>query len=323
MSPVVVSEQGVSVASTDGHLYSFSKETGDQRWRYSLGAARISRAMASRSPYLYAVTDSSTILAIRDEGFQAGEIWNEPLTNNAGTLNAVTGINMLADTLYVGAHSDATNGNYLLGFDRNNGTFRFSAGEIAGDTLYYPTVGQQLVYVGSAEIRAIDSWNGNTVWQRTGLPPVAAPMVYSSPGPAALAELYLVDNTGVLRVLDANTGVNLWEFASGETVTGMAVDAENVYLSGESYVKAISRADQVQRWRATVSNEVMEGPIVGANYIIAVTRTGSLHFLQKSDGVSSFSFVLGVEVIDAVAASGIYLFVPTRENTIRAYRGVE
>lgn len=323
ISPVVLSEQGVSVGSDDGHLYSFSKDTGDQRWRYNLEGGRVSLPMAARSPYVYAVTGNSRVIAVQDAGFEAQLLWSQDLNNNTGSLTAITGINMLADTLYLGARSNSTGENYLAALDRNNGNPRYTIGPIAGSILYYPTVGQQLVYLGSEEVRAVDSWDGSTVWQRTDLLPVAAPMVYSSPGPSALAELYLVENTGVLRVLDANTGVTQWDFSSGETVTGLAVDSENVYLSGVSYVKAISRKDRVQRWRANVSDEVLGGPIVGPNYVLVVTRTGSLQFLQKTDGAASYSFVIGVEVIDAVAASGQYLFVPTRENTIRAYRGVQ
>jgi len=319
LSPVVMSDRGVLVTNADGHLYSFHKASGDQRWRFNLENQPAALAPAVGDPFIYVLDQAGVLYALEDRDAGVDVRWRRSLEAEATTLTPVTGINLFAETLYMGGQNSSGTP-FLLAIDRNDGDVRF-AQRMGTDQIMHPAIGGQLVYVGGQGVWAMDALNGATVWQQENLPAVSAPPVYVSPGPSALAELYVVTRNS-LFVLDANTGDEVWNLDTGEAITGLAVDSRAVYLSGASYVKAISRNDRNQMWRADINGEIVSGPLVGPEHVLAVTRTGTVQFLQAADGLPIYTFVVGTTVVNSVAASGPYLFMPSMGRTLRAYRGM-
>ena len=321
MSPAIVSDRGVIAYSGDGHLYSFTPENGDQRWRNNEFRAQITKAPAIRDTMIYLADDGGNAYGVEDLNNNAAVRWVRQVTANAQPAIAVTGLNMLADFIFYGARNSA-NEFYLISLNRSDGSDHFTPVKIDGGQIRAPAIGNQLVFVGGEFVQAIDVSNGQTIWRNSDIKNIVVAPVYRSPGPIALAELYLVDQANVLHVLDANTGIPAGvSLSTNEAVTGIAVNDDMIFLSGPNYVKAISRKDRNQIWRVNVSGEPVGGIIVSANVVLAATNSGVIQILRAADGASMDTEAMGVNVITAPAVAGSYIVVPTTGNTLRVYTG--
>lgn len=319
ISPAVVSDRGVASYSNDGHLYSFTLINGDQRWRTSEFGSRITRAPAVRDAMIYVADEGGEAYAIEDLGNSAAVRWRRGVDYGTTRVVATTGINMLGDILIYGAR----NGNdfYLVALNRGDGNKRYEPIPVTGNELRYPAIGNQMVFVGNEFVQAIDVSNGDIIWQNTNVRNITAAPVYRSPGPIALAELYVVDGGNVLYVLDANTGRVELTLGTGEVVTGIAVNNEMIFLSGSGYVKAISRRDRNQLWRTAVSGEPVGGVIVSENIVLVVTNSGVIQQLRTADGGVIGTEAIGANVLAPAAVAGPYIVIPTAGNTLRVYTG--
>ncbi|MEZ4658490.1 MAG: PQQ-binding-like beta-propeller repeat protein [Caldilineaceae bacterium] len=323
VSPAIVSDRGVSIYSNDGHLYNFTRENGNQRWRIREFANRIIQAPAVRDTMIYVADEGGNVYGVEDLNDNAAIRWNRPIVANAQPAIAMTGLNMLADYIFYGARNNA-NEFYLMALNRTNGDLHETPVRIEGGLIRYPAIGNQLVFVGGGEsVQAIDVSKVTPIWQNTTIKNSVVAPVFRSPGPVALAELYVVDAGNVLHVLDANTGREAGvSFQAGEAVSGIAVNDDMIFLSGPGYVKAISRKDRNQLWRAGVSGEPVGGIIVASDAVLATTNSGVIQLLRSADGANLGMEAMGVNVVAPPAVAGPYIIIPTSNNTLRVYTGV-
>lgn len=332
-APVTISEQGVLANSDDGHLYNFSFEVGDQKWRHAYeNGAQSSRAAVLSDSFIYTVDEAGFVYSLTDQGASASLNWREQLRTLEPTsqiLEPATDITILGPFLYVGARDN--NNLYIVGLNRQDGNVLFAEG-IDGTVLHYPTIGGQMIYIATdAGLFAKDAARGFTVWSRTdeNLTQISAPPIYSAPGVEALAELYVVRRNGDIIALNANTGGDntngassgreLWRVNDGETVTGMALDGSNIYLSGADFIKAFDREEHTREWRVNIFGEVPGGPLVSPTTLLAVTVNGSIVFIEPATGIIQFEASVGTVVTSGFAVTSQHLFLPAPDNTVRAY----
>lgn len=322
VSPAIVSDRGISIYSNDGHLYNFTRENGNQRWRIREFANRIIQAPAARDTMIYVADEGGNVYGVEDLNDNAAIRWNQPIVANAQPAIAMTGLNMLADFIFYGARNNA-NEYYLVALNRNNGDLHGAPIRIEGGLIRYPAIGNQLVFVGGGEsVQAIDVSKVTAIWQNATIKNSVVAPVFRSPGPIALAELYVVDAGNVLHVLDANTGREAGiSLSTNEAVSGIAVNDDMIFLSGPGYVKAISRKDRNQIWRTGVSGEPVGGIVVSTDTVLAATNSGVIQLLRAADGANLGMEAIGVNVVAPPAVAGPYIVVPTSGNTLRVYTG--
>ncbi|MBV7336609.1 PQQ-binding-like beta-propeller repeat protein [Chloroflexi bacterium TSY] len=330
LSPAMVTDRGVFFTSQDGHLYSYQRTNGDQRWNHRFDGQTIQVAPAIRGPFIYVASDIGEIMAIEDRGNQSTRHWQRSLVVDGTTLTPSTGLNILADTIYFAASSNNGSTHFLVAIDRIDGELLFST-EISGSKLHYPAIGYQLVYTANESVVALDVNTGVVIWRASDDPDqqfdsienVSAPPVYSAPGEVALAELYVADNLSAIHALDANTGTRLWRYTSGEVTTGLALDSTTLYASGTNFVKAITRDEGKERWFTNVPGTVQGGPLVAGNRLLVVTDSGVVMILDAITGNSLYTLLVETNVINAPSVSSSYLILPVDGNTLRVYRGAE
>ena len=328
LSPAIVSSQAVIAASDDFHLYTFRKSNGDQRWRLLFEGQKIRTAPAIRDSLIYVATDGGVVHALEDFGNSADERWQKVLDVEGKRLTPIDGINMLGETLFLSANNAADQ--YFVALKRGNGEYQFSPVRIEGNSLRYPAIGYQLAYVGGQTVTAIDVHDGTIVWRQDQIPDeadrinnVTAPPVYSSPGVAALSELYVADSSGAIYALDANTGRKLWRQTSSDVTTGLAVGPSMLFASGENFLKAVSRENGEERWRLSIGSRIVAGPFVSGESLLIVTNAGNVELRNTSNGEPSYSLVIGTNVLQAPAIAVPYIFIPSSGKTLRAIKGAE
>lgn len=318
-SPVVVVSSSVFAASLDNHLYNFDRANGNQRWRFSLGRAlRVAPTAHERT--LYLALEDGLAIALADQNNQAAELWRATLPGPPAIPFVV-----YRDILVAGVGQP---GNYQLVFlNRSNGT-AIRSQPIGGPRLTYPALGDQLLYTGGDQLLAIDMPVANTGgyelgWSRGDIVGITTPPLYTANGVRALAELYVVDQNNRIHALDANTGRELWAVDNGEPATGLALNQGALFVSGDGYVKSISRENGAQLWRATAQSPVVGGPITDDEFLIIVTQVGIIQVLSTANGNTVGGSTIQAAVTGAPAISPPYILIPAADGRIYALQGIQ
>jgi outer membrane protein assembly factor BamB len=309
-SPVIVVGANVIVASEDLELYSFDKNTGNQRWRRRFDQV-IRHAIAVQHPFIYVVDSGGNLFSLIDQGNAIETLWQIRLPSPPKSAPNLSG-----NFLFIAGQD-----NVLYAINRADGSTAWSIPP-SGGNLQYPTVGNQLIYVGNNSLQALDIYNkGVVVWDRSDIfASVSAPPIYSQPGVLALAEVYAAASSGNIYALDANTGRNIWEYSSGERADMMALDRSNLYATGSGFIKAIARNNGVVLWRYPVSDRIVGGPIVGEGRLFFVTESGTVQVLDAFQGTLLSGSNIASRVAAQPAASEGQIFVPGSDGVLYALR---
>lgn len=317
VSPAIVSSEGVLAGSADNHLYSFDRVNGNQRWRYNLGQP-VRMAPLLYDNEIFVADETGRVFAFEDRGNQAVEIWNSTYGQPP-----ITSFNVYSDTLFLGIGQGADH--ILLAIDRDNGTV-LRQRSYTGPGLRYPAIGDQLIYVADSTLVALDVFTFEQVWQRGDITQAelvnfqTAP-VYGAPGVQAQAELFIVDGNNRVWALDANTGETLWSFDNGEAATSLALTPRTLIVAGNGYVKAISRDDNTERWRAPMVGTVLGGPLTDGSQVMAVTQGGNIQFFDVSTGDTRSSAIPAPAGGAAAVSDGQWIYVPGTDGQLYAVRG--
>jgi outer membrane protein assembly factor BamB len=311
ISPVAVVNQAVLVASLDNHLYSFERHTGSQFGRFDFcqfecGQVRLAPMIYQNE--IFIVDQNRTVWAFSNPN-NPNLLWRVRIDQPA-----LTSFNIFSGTLFL-ATGEGDN-HTLLALDRDNGDLRWDQ-TTGGPGLRYPVIGDQLVYAADSTVEAYDVFTGQLVWENDTVRDIIAGPAYASPGPSALAELYVVAGNNRIYALDANTGDELWNIDNGESATSLAINENLLFVAGNGYVKAISRHDHNERWRAPAGNQVMGGPLVDANRVLVVAQAGgTVHLFENQSGSAISVPSIGVDAGGAPAVSGGYIFVPGTDGRL-------
>jgi outer membrane protein assembly factor BamB len=307
-SPVIVVGQSVMVASEDLELYNFDKTTGSQRWRHRFDHV-IRHAVAVHQPYIYVVDTDGNLFSFLDQGNAIAVYWWTKLPTQPRSAP-----NLQGNLLFIAGMN-----NRIYAINRDNGSIVWSI-DTPGGNLQYPIVGNQLLYAGNNSLQAVDIYNnGAVVWERSDIfATVSAPPIYSQPGVLALAELYAASGNGNIYALDANTGKEIWSYSSNERVEMLALDRSNLYASGSTFIKAISRSNGALLWNYPV-NGIVGGPIVGEGRLFFATESGTVQILDAFQGALTTGFNFS-SVAGQPAASEGMIFVPGRNGILYAQR---
>jgi outer membrane protein assembly factor BamB len=315
-SPVAVAGSNILVGSLDSHLYSFERTTGTQRWRDDLcedGCRQMTLAPMIYENEIFIADQNRTLWAFANPNAPS-QLWRVTIAQQP-----LTSFNIYSDTLFLATGEGSSHN--LLALDRDNGALRWQR-TTEGPGLRYPVIGDQLVYAADGTVEAYDFFNGELVWKNSDVQNIIAGPVYASPGPSALAELYVVSNNNRIYALDANTGDEVWNIDNGENATHLAINENLLFVAGDGYVKAISRQDRNQRWRAPIiGGQIMGGPLVDANRVLVVTSAGTVHLFDNNSGSAISVPSIGAQAGGGPAVSGAYLFVPGTDGRLYAYVG--
>jgi len=316
-SSVVVAGESVLVASADGHLYSFGRTAGNQRWRFLVGRP-MRFAPVVQETLIYLVDDDGRIMALQDNGDQATIVWQNTLPQPPSS-----GFTLVRGKLYVSTMNGSTH--QVLAVNRANGGIEAAKFDTTGNYLYAPAVGNQLLYVGDGSLWALDLENFELVWSRPEIQNVAAAPVYSPEGVVAFAEVYVADSVGHIYSLDANTGVQLWRYDGTEPIAALALNETTVFASGNGYVKAIARnKEHRELWRVGVNGTLPGGPLVDNEVVLVVTASGDIQYLDAiTGGLTNAPALVATTLSGGAAVSGNYLFMAGTNNNLYALRAAQ
>ncbi|MEZ4560546.1 MAG: PQQ-binding-like beta-propeller repeat protein [Caldilineaceae bacterium] len=315
-SGAVASEDTVVAANVDPRLYGVNRQSGSQTFRADL--ATTSRVAPALHDGLYYVVDQGGRLY---QFSQATALW----TQDTGVVPSETmslGINLGADYLYFTGTGSAQQ-RVLLMVRRSDHAIvqRF---ETQGSELTYPVIGDQLVYVGGTRVWALDLYNvSRQVWvYEQGLNDVvSAPPAYVTPGRRALAELYVGERDGELHIIDANTGRHLQSLFTGQEITGIAVDNEQIYVTTVSGLSVYRLYDLSFNWSVTFTSRPLGGPLVDGQRVFVALSEGIIHVYAAAIG-GNLSTIATAAMAGAPVVSGTDVYIPSVDGNMYNWRGV-
>lgn len=318
LSPIVVANDKVFVTSSDNRLYALTTNEGYQQWQVDLGTP-IRLAPSIQDNMLYLVDNQRRIFAIADQITQGIVTWQTSLQ-----ADALTSLYPVNNRLFV-IGRDSAGAEHLYGLDRGNGALNLTY-NAPGEMAPVLTFGNQLIYIGDPDLRALDINDFSVIWTRDDIENLLTPPVFLLNGPNALAELYVVDhpaNAGVrLHAINANTGQTIWVAGLDREINGLAVGDNAVYITADNYMRAIVRqGGNATLWEIGFSGRVMGGPLIDGNQILIVTSTGSVQAINTTgQTIGNFSLPIG-QVNGAPAVYGPYLYIPANDSIVYAYQG--
>ncbi len=315
-SPVLVVGQSVLVANEDLHLYSFDRERGNQRWRYSIGeVVNVAPAaqIADGNLDVYVIDRSGRVFGLREQGNSANLLWMKSLN-----IIPQTGLNIAGDIVFATGQNS-----HVFALNRFTGDTIWEI-STEGVSLQYPVVGDQLLYTGNQKLRAVDIFNrGTLIWESPPelLSGVSAPPVYGFPGVIALSEVYAADVGGRVHALDAVTGRLLWTYTGSDRIDVMALDRIRLYVVGNGFVKAINRANGAEAWSYNLGTQIVGGPLVGNGQILFVSTGGYIQILDSVGGaLISGASSAARSVVNQPAVGGGRIFIPDANGILHAMR---
>jgi outer membrane protein assembly factor BamB len=169
------------------------------------------------------------------------------------------------------------------------------------------TNGLYIVPFQDGTVRAFRPGTGQVAWT-TGL---ELPL-YASPT-ASDGRIYLPTTRGVLIVLDARSGTEMWRFQAASEAVKIASpsirDGVIYFGASDGFVRAISTEFGEARWRMQVDAAVAAQVLVTDSYVYLGTMDNRLMALDSSDGSEVWRTELRGRVKSALAVAGGGLLV--------------
>lgn len=317
-APLLVVGQQIVFACSDQKVYSFDRDIGNQIRTFTL-AATVKFPMAAQDTLVYLVDDQNRITALDINADPPRPIWQTSLIlpNTSVVLQAITGVTIAGNRLYIGANNSTTN--LVLQINRETGQVQSTYYDAGTATLKPFAVGHQLLYVAGAKLWALDQDNFEVAWVRdivaTSVP------AYTANGIGALAELYVAAPDGRLYALDANTGNDVRIYpANGEILTDLAVGDTIVYAAGNGFLKGYDRRNNNPPWRQGTDANVLMGPFATTGYTLLVTNNGQIQFFDPNLGGARLLGPTAAVTNIAGAVAGSMIFLPDSTGGITKFQ---
>jgi outer membrane protein assembly factor BamB len=315
-APVIVAGQYVLVASADGNLYGFDRAIGNQLWKYTLGTT-INVPFTVQDNIVYYAGDDGRVTALQIGA--SNPLWqvNLAIPNVTTSAFPATGLLATANHLFIGVRHEA---NYrILQIDRIQGGIlnNFDVGTVQPKEL---AMGNRLLYVAGGQLWALDIDNLELVWVRNDLTNPTVPPLYAESGASGAAELYIATGDARSHALEANTGLELHTYeGGGELVTGLALNDNMLFATGNSFIKAYDRRGNGLFWRLATNGDARSGALVTPGQIILVAVSGVIQFI---DPVAQQVFTVAsvpTAVLNPPAVSGTSLYVPGENGRLYGF----
>lgn len=314
ISGAVVSGASVVAASADGHIYAFDHDSGSQRWRYQIGE-NVRVVPLAESGVFFVLSESGRLTALEDQGGSAGVRFQRDfnMAPHGGVLGAGGRL------VFTGRQPDAER---LWIVNRTNGdTLRSVA--VGEAQLQMPAVGDQLVFLASDAVRAVDLFSGDIVWEAMQGASFTTPPLYVSPGLNTVAELYVADNQGRITALNANTGEQLWQQGNNSTVTSLAANESMIFAAGPGFLRGLvqlRRNEGQLVWQASTPGNVPGGVIVDGTRVLVVAEGGNIQLFDAGSGAIGVADIQVGALGGSAAVSGPWIYIPTQSGTLYGIR---
>ena len=226
-SPVVAGDI-VYVATQEGHVSAFARETGDEIWHYRNDNLLFGSPAVAEN--VVVIADEAGVVTGLDAD-SGRELWQETLMGEVFATPAVE-----RGVIFV-----ATNEPSLVALDLRSGTPLWQRG-VGGESS--PAAAEGVVYLGGDDqaVRALDAATGETRW--------STPMGYAiRSSPTYAGDAIFIGSGPTLAALNRSDGRTLWTHVTGGEITAdLAVVANMVIASShDGYVYAFGEADRGER----------------------------------------------------------------------------
>jgi outer membrane protein assembly factor BamB/predicted phosphodiesterase len=289
----------VAVGSLDGTVLGLDMTTGEQRWRYELGAGLPAEAA---SLFAAPAADGGDFLVGNQRHLAAlasdvgAALWRvEPVPG--GTYSQSLAAVAVGDGVAVGVFHRELGG--VIAWDRATGVELWrQKGALATAINATPVIGTDTVYIvnGMTEVIALELTTGVVRWQ-TKLDPQGFDWGNATVGTPALAHDILVVPVMYrdLVALDAKTGAELWRHAGTPSPL------------------------RTTHYRGANESGFESSPAITGDIVWAADTAGRLSALELSTGRALWATDLETPVLAGLAVAGDWLLVASYDGSVRAF----
>lgn len=312
-------DDGLFVASIDGHVYALNPKNGDVIWRAKTRARIISGPSLNGDQVLVGTLDGQVIALKRADG---SELWrgqgpSEVLAPPVGSGHMV--VAKAVDGRVYGL--DSATGERRWAFDRNEPALTLRG-------LSTPLIIGNRVYNGldNGKLSVLNVLDGTQVWEQTISVPtgrgeldrvddIDADLLPGSDG------LFVVTYGGDLALVDYNTGDSRWR-RGVKSYSGMATGSDKLFVSDDDgTLWALDTASGAAAWKSTdLKYRRLSPPAFFKGYVVVGDYQGYLHWFSAADGKIVGRTRLGsAPITTPPVVAGDLLYVMDVAGKLRAY----
>lgn len=323
----------VYVASRDGDVYAYDRQSGDRIWHTHVGQpdpdswfgahlpAKVSGGLTAGYKKVFVGTEMGEVIALDAENGKL--LWRSD----------VPGEVMSSVTLVDGMVVANTGSGVVVALNANTGdeqwNFQYAVPPLSLRGTSSAVAGQGAVFLGTptGTAEALMAERGYQIWEER---------ISSARGdnelermndidadPILFGEsLYLVSFQGRLAKLNIRNGSEIWgrDFSS---FRGMALSGNTLYITdAQGFVYSLDALTGREQWQQTLfENRGVTRPAVVGNYIVVGDFEGYLHWLDRNTGKLVARIDLGGDGIYCdPQVDGDTVFVQTRDGDVYAVK---
>lgn len=272
-----------------GTVYAVDAATGEEVWRYDIGASVRSTPQVVAGTVYVGASDNNLYALDADSG---DEIWTFSTGERSNRTGVVSSPTVSNGTVFVGNRflrgTGPDTGVYAI--DTETGTEKWSF-ETGATVEASPLVVNGTVVVGSQDnnVYALDEQTGTEIWSYSTSAAVASP-AYSA------NTVFIGNENGKLFALDINSGENKWTFTSDGTGSVGSKSAPTV-KDGSVFVgltdgtlHSIDETDGTENWNYTATDDSFFTSPTIAGDTIFIRGAGKALYVIHSDGSERWTF---------------------------------
>jgi outer membrane protein assembly factor BamB len=329
-TPPAVGPVAVAVGLSSGDVLAAEPDTGERRWKASVGAPP-EFAPAVGDGLVYAATESDLVALDAGDGSRAWSVGTShpvaapPVTTDDGV--CICTVNPDAEPERVGSPPPGGTGTRtptaedarwfeadLIALSAEDGSERWRAERTEGysftsgppESLPLATADGRVLLGAGGHLHAYDAGTGERDWS-----------VDADPVTPALSGDVL--STGLVGV-DPTDGSVLWRFRAGDGVhASPAVVGNTVYAgSDDSHLYALAANTGGIEWTVATDGMVRGSPAVGEDAVYTGTLSGSLYAVDREDGTERWRVRVGSQVQSPTLVDGT-VYVGNFSDTLFAF----
>ena len=287
----VKSDNALLFGSSDQHIYSVNKNTGDLIWKYKTEGAVYSTPLISQNTVFCTSMDGNLYAIDKESGtlnwkFKSAIDHQEDIWDYHGCSPSIND-----DLIYYGNGEGE-----FFAINKNNGVEEWSY-QTEGAIHSTPIVNENKVFFGNFNgfFYALDSKTGNKLWKFNTIGQRWFPRGAIQQGASSHKNmLYFGSRDFNIYALNTETGKGMWNmYEQGSWVIATPVVADSLLLFGTSDTHRFYALDNRNGkiiWKTALSLNVFGQCEVGTRLIYVGALDGKVYALRKKDGKIMWEF---------------------------------
>jgi len=300
----VVADGIVFVGTTGGTFQALDMKNGKVVWSFTTNSTVSSSPAVKDGIVVFGAEKPGKIYAL--DAYSGLVRWLYEIPTEAAVYSSPA---IVEGRVFIGC-SDG----YLRCFDQFEGELIWAT-YVGGGKLSSPAIADNMVFITSPHVYAVDVFTGTLIWKY-----VTSWPVFSSPAVADGLVFVGCENDDKVFALEQNTGKLAWSFWTGGWLTSPAIDSyKNLVIVGcrDARVYCLNEFTGFLKWDYISAPNHLSAPTISANGLVCIgSSDGNLYCLDEETGEEVWRYAVGSPIVSSPSIIYEHVIVVSQEGKI-------